>query len=130
MRRDFRIVCTSGYFDPLHVGHVEYLESARLLGDKLIVILNADRQRNAVPRVPIEERIRILKALQVVDQVVVSVDTNAHVGETLRQIHPTIFAKGLCASNVEAQVCEDLGIELVENVGKELHMHDLLASLR
>ena len=83
-----------------------------------------------MPRVPLEDRIRILAALRAVDSVVVSVDTSAHVGETLRQVRPTVFAKGLRASEVEARVCEDLGVELVENVGKELHMHDLLASLR
>ena len=38
------IVAVSGYFDPLHVGHIEYLKKARELGDKLIVILNKDKE--------------------------------------------------------------------------------------
>ena len=37
-----KIVATSGYFDPLHVGHLECLELAKELGDKLIVIVNSD----------------------------------------------------------------------------------------
>ena len=38
------IVATSGYFDPLHVGHIECLELARKLGYKLIVIIYNDLQ--------------------------------------------------------------------------------------
>ena len=37
-------VCVSGYFDPFHVGHLEYLEKARTLGNKLLVIVNSDLQ--------------------------------------------------------------------------------------
>lgn len=130
-RRDFRIVCTSGYFDGLHMGHVAYLESARLLGDKLVVILNHDRQRTRQPRVPLEERRFILSALRAVDDVIVAIDNDAHVCETLRQICPTVFAKGLHASDMEVKVCHELGIQVVEQVGgKELHMHELLASFR
>ena len=39
-----KIVACSGFFDPLHVGHVEYLEKAKELGDKLYVIVNSDEQ--------------------------------------------------------------------------------------
>ena len=39
-----KTVATSGYFDPLHVGHLECLELAKQLGDKLIVIVNSDLQ--------------------------------------------------------------------------------------
>ena len=42
MKRSFKTVCCSGYFDPLHIGHIEYLKNAKLLGDKLVVILNND----------------------------------------------------------------------------------------
>ena len=44
MKQDLIIVATSGYFDPLHVGHLECLEMAAQLGDKLIVIVNSDFQ--------------------------------------------------------------------------------------
>ena len=39
-----KIVCVSGYFDPVHVGHLEYFKMARALGDKLVVIVNNDKQ--------------------------------------------------------------------------------------
>ena len=42
--REMKVVCVSGYFDPIHCGHIEYLKNASLLGDKLIVILNNDVQ--------------------------------------------------------------------------------------
>lgn len=129
-RRPFRTVCVSGYFDPLHVGHVSYLRNARLLGDRLVVILNHDGQRSAVPRLPLEDRRTMLEAIRYVDEVVVAVDEDAHVGETLRRLRPTIFAKGMHASAVEAAVCGAEGIQIVEGVGSELHLHDLMASLR
>lgn len=129
-RRAFRIVCVSGFFDPLHVGHIEYLENARLLGDKLIVILNDDCQRSTRPLMSISHRIQILKAIRFVDHVVVAIDKDAHVSETLHEICPAVFAKGLHASEKEALTCEENHIELVENVGQNLHFHDLIASFR
>ena len=35
-----KTVAVSGYFDPIHVGHLEYLELAKKLGDRLVVIVN------------------------------------------------------------------------------------------
>lgn len=130
MSRPFKVVCVSGYFDPLHRGHVEYIENARKLGDKLIVILNSDAQRTAVPRTALDDRRYILERLQSVDEVVVSVDVSPHVCETLKRLKPAVFAKGLIASEKELQVCCEEGIEVVTNVGQQLHFHDLMASLR
>jgi D-beta-D-heptose 7-phosphate kinase/D-beta-D-heptose 1-phosphate adenosyltransferase len=39
-----KVVAVSGYFDPIHVGHLEYLKMAKSLGDKLVVIINSDYQ--------------------------------------------------------------------------------------
>ena len=58
------IVAASGYFDPLHIGHVEYLEKAKSLGDELIVILNTDKQaimKKGFVFMPEKEREQILK---------------------------------------------------------------------
>ena len=56
MKQDLIIVATSGYFDPIHVGHLECLEMAKELGDRLIVIVNSDLQaklkkgKSGIPR--------------------------------------------------------------------------------
>ena len=74
--RNFKTVCVSGYFDPLHRGHIEYFENAKLLGDKLIVILNTDRQRSRAPRMTLDDRKKILESIRYVDSVVLSVDVD------------------------------------------------------
>ena len=39
-----KVVAVSGYFDPIHVGHLEYLRLSKKLGDKLVVIVNNNHQ--------------------------------------------------------------------------------------
>lgn len=126
--REFCVVCASGWFDPLHVGHIEYLKNARLLGDKLVVILNSDAQRRGTTRLPASEADRraIIQSLRYVDEVFVAVDTDTSVCQSLRQLQPTIFAKGLVPNPSEIRVCEDLGIKVVCNVGQNIHLHDAL----
>ena len=130
--RPFTTVCVSGYFDPLHVGHIDYLRNARILGDKLIVILNTDAQRVATHKNHLDETARkvLLESIRYVDEVHFALDTGAHVCDTLRHLRPDIFAKGLSASDEELQVCTECGIQVVTGVGSQLHLQDLLASLR
>lgn len=130
MDRPFRRVVASGFFDPLHAGHVSYLRDAKRLGDSLIVILNADSQRTALSRTPIEDRKVILEELRCVDEVVMSVDHGPCVCKTLASLSPAVFAKGSAAAESEVRVCKELGIQLVQGCGVNLHMHDLLQSLR
>ena len=128
--RPFRIVCATGFFDPLHRGHIEYLKNAKLLADKLVVILKTDHQRSEVSRTPFEDRKYILEHLRDVDEVFASIDKTMHVTESLRSIRPNVFAKGTMASVEETKVCTELSIEVVTGVGVELHFQDLLASFR
>ena len=70
-----KIVATSGYFDPLHVGHLECLKLARELGDKLIVIINNDLQaklKKGKSFMSQEDRMKIVGALACVDEVLLS----------------------------------------------------------
>jgi cytidyltransferase-like protein len=126
--RAFKIVCVSGWFDPLHLGHVEYLKNAKILGDKLVVILNTDSQRR--PGVKLKhnaaQRSQLVGSIRYVDQVVLSIDCDENVSETLRQVNPHVFAKGLAPSVSELEVCRELNIEVVENVGDQIHLHDLI----
>ena len=79
-----KVVATSGYFDPLHVGHLECLEMAAELGDKLIVIVNSDLQaklKKGESFMKEEDRMRIVSKLDCVDEVFLSIDKDKWVGK-------------------------------------------------
>jgi rfaE bifunctional protein nucleotidyltransferase chain/domain len=91
------IVFTNGVFDLLHRGHVEYLEEARALGDRLVVGLNGDASVTRLkgplrPLVPADERAELLAALACVDLVVVFEDDTPEA--LIREISPDVLAKG------------------------------------
>jgi len=68
-----KIIVVSGGFDPIHSGHIEYLKSAKELGDKLIVALNSDNwleKKKGKPFMIFNERKSILEAIQYVDEVI------------------------------------------------------------
>ena len=123
-----RIIAASGYFNPLHRGHVEYLEKAKALGDYLIVIVNSDHQRQLKGSKEFmgeEERMRIVAALKCVDEVVLARDKDTSVRLSLEMMRPTphIFAKGgdRFASEIpEAEVCRRLGITMVDGLGAKV----------
>jgi rfaE bifunctional protein nucleotidyltransferase chain/domain len=92
-----RLVFTNGCFDLLHVGHVRYLQSARALGDALVVAVNGDASVRALkgpgrPIQPAEERAELLAALACVDYV--TVFEEPRVTAMLREIRPHVYAKG------------------------------------
>jgi D-glycero-beta-D-manno-heptose 1-phosphate adenylyltransferase len=94
---DQTLVFTNGHFDLLHVGHLDYLEKARALGDALLIGLNGDASTRRLkgagrPLVPAVERARLLAALHPVTGVVIfEDDTAAGLIEALR---PQIYVKG------------------------------------
>ncbi len=121
-----KIIAFAGYFDPLHIGHLEGLELAKKLGDKLIVIVNTDN--NAINKkgfvfMPEQERIIIIKALKCVDEVILGIDKDGTVCKTLEKIKPDIFAKGgdRYANEIpEANICKKLGIKIVDGLGSKI----------
>lgn len=123
-----RIVVASGYFNPLHRGHVEYLEKAKSLGDYLIVIVNSDLQRKLKGSKEFmgeEERMRIVGALKCVDEVILARDKDGSVCKTLESMSPAphIFAKGgdrFSSEIPEASVCKKLGIHMVDGLGAKV----------
>lgn len=121
-----KIVAASGYFNPIHKGHIEYLEKAKSLGDKLVVIVNSDHQRalkGSKHFMDQEERMLIVKSLRCVDDVILSVDIDSTVCESLRLLKPHIFAKGgdRFASEIpEAKVCQEMRIEMVDGLGNKI----------
>jgi len=121
-----KVVAVSGYFDPIHEGHIEYFRLARNLGDRLVVILNNDEQvimKKGKAFMPEAGRRAVIEALEMVDEVVVSVDKDASVCESLRKVGPDIFANGgdrFVDEVPEAAVCEELGIEIIDGLGKKI----------
>lgn len=121
-----KIIVASGYFNPLHKGHVEYLEMARKLGDKLVVIVNTDLQRaikGSKEFMDQDERIMIVRALRCVDEAVFAIDVDGTVCKTLEMLKPTIFAKGgdrFATEIPEAEICHRLGIDMVDGLGNKI----------
>ena len=126
MRTKLTIVVASGYFDPLHVGHIEYLEKAKQLGDELVVIVNSDVQakiKKGRAFMREEDRLKIVKSLKCVDKALISIDNNNSVCESLRLVKPHIFANGGDRKEdeiPEAEVCRELGIEMVDGLGDKI----------
>ena len=122
---NYKRVAVSGYFTALHKGHVLLFEKAAQLGDWLIVIVNNNQQQIAKKgRLvhPAEDIKYILETLCMVDEVVIAEDSDGSVCETLKTVKPDFFCNGgdRLKSNIpEAKTCEDLGIEMVFNVGGE-----------
>lgn len=126
MNIELTVVATSGYFDPLHVGHIEYLEKAKSLGDKLIVIVNSDEQaklKKGKSFMTEGDRLKIIKSLRCVDEAFIAIDTNSSVSRSLRLCVPHIFANGGDRSEEEipeAQTCRELRIEMVDGLGRKI----------
>jgi len=119
-------VAVSGYFDPLHVGHLEMLEMAKSLGDKLIVIVNNDEQaklKKGESFMHQDDRLRIVRSLGCVDEAFLSIDTDRTVCKSLRLCVPHIFANGGDRTEdevPEAKICKELSIEMVDGLGKKI----------
>ncbi|MEW6038725.1 MAG: bifunctional D-glycero-beta-D-manno-heptose-7-phosphate kinase/D-glycero-beta-D-manno-heptose 1-phosphate adenylyltransferase HldE [Pseudomonadota bacterium] len=100
-----RIVVTNGCFDLLHPGHVHYLEQARALGDRLIVLVNGDGSVQRLkgpgrPVNPLAHRMAMLAALESVDWVV-AFDGDTPRGE-ICAIRPDVLVKGGDYGDIEA----------------------------
>jgi len=116
-------VVVSGYFNPLHIGHLSYLIEAKKLGDWLTVIVNSDKQvalKGSQPFMNELERGLIIMHLKPVDSVIIARDEDGSVCKTLEYLKPDIFAKGgdRTIDNIpERNTCEELGIQMIFNVG-------------
>ena len=129
-------VAISGYFDPIHVGHLEYISLSKKLGDYLIVIINNDHQctlKKGKHFMDENDRAKILEAIEGVDEVFISIDQDRTVCKSLEKIKPDIFTNGGDRQNKEipeALVCKKYGIKLLDGLGKKIRSSSDLTGLK
>jgi len=129
-----KVVIVSGYFDPLHVGHLEYFKMAKELGDTLVVILNNRKQsflKKGDEFMLEKDRMEIVYHLDMVDEAILSCDKDKSVCETIRMIKrmkpmdELIFCNGgdrqIDQNNIfEFKVCQELEIPMVDGLGDKI----------
>ena len=129
-------VAISGYFDPIHIGHLEYIRLARELGGYLIVIVNSDKQavlKKGKPFMCEDDRLTIVSQIKGVDEVIVSIDDDKTVCKTLDLIKPDIFANGGDRSNSEIpefKICKKNNIEVVDGLGNKIRSSSELTGIK
>ena len=129
-------VAVSGYFDPIHVGHLEYLKLAKELGDKLVVIVNNNYQcvlKKGKPFMDEADRVEIVKALGIVDEVFLSIDQDKSVCASLEEVKPNIFANGgdrHTGEVPETVVCKANNIKIVDGLGGKIRSSSDLTGLK
>ena len=128
-----KAVIVSGYFNPLHKGHLELFEKAKAAGDKLWVIVNSDLQRELKGSKEFmnqDERLLIVKALRIVDKVLISIDNDKTQCSTIADLadrfsweYDLYFANGGDQNNesiAEASVCKEKSIDLIDGLGDKI----------
>ncbi len=126
-------IIVSGYFNPLHRGHLELFKKAKEFGDQLFVIVNNDNQRalkGSIEFMKQDERILIINALEITDKTFLSIDKDRSVSATIEQIYISLgneyelyFANGGDQNNniiLESNICRKLGIKLIEGLGGKI----------
>ncbi len=128
-----KAIIVSGYFNPLHKGHIEYFHKAKEMGDELFVIVNNDKQRELKGSKKFmnqDERLLLVNELIVTNKAFLSIDSDRTVRETLKKIHAKYssnfelyFANGGDQNNdsiPEANTANKLGIKLLDGLGSKI----------
>lgn len=128
-----KAIIVSGYFNPIHKGHLEYFNSAKALADQLFVIVNNDHQRALKGSKEFQdekERMIIVSSMKVVDKAILSIDKDRTVCNTLKMIaesytkeYDLAFANGGDQNNdtiPEGPVCRENNIALIDGLGDKI----------
>ena len=128
-----KAIIVSGYFNPLHKGHLELFEKAKAYGDYLIVIVNNDIQRSLKGSMEFmleSERILIVESLAITDKIILSIDKDLTVCASLEKVFIDFskqfllyFANGgdqNINTSPEVRVCKKFGIRLIDGLGEKI----------
>ncbi|NVJ64207.1 MAG: adenylyltransferase/cytidyltransferase family protein [Flavobacteriaceae bacterium] len=128
-----KAIIVSGYFNPIHKGHLEYFNNAKALADELFVIVNNDRQRALKGSKEFQkedERIIIVSNIKAVNKVILSIDKDRTVCATIEMIandygadYELAFANGGDQNNnsiPERAVCEEMNVALIDGLGDKI----------
>ena len=128
-----KAIIVSGYFNPIHKGHLEYFKNAKQHADYLFVIVNSDLQRKLKGSKPFQdekERMIIVNSIKGVDIAILSIDKDRTVCETIKKIaqeygeeYSLAFANGGDQNNdtiPEKPICEQLGVKLIDGLGDKI----------
>ena len=128
-----KAIIVSGYFNPIHKGHLEYFNNAKALCDVLFVIVNNDHQRELKGSKEFQkedERLIIVSNIKAVDKAILSIDQDRTVCETIRKIvkeyrveYDLTFANGGDQNNdtiPEKLICEELNVTLIDGLGDKI----------
>jgi len=131
-----KTVAISGYFDPLHVGHLDYIKLASELGDHLTVIVNNDYQcklKKGKSFMNEDDRLKIIQSIQYVDSAFLSVDSDLTVCESLSIVKPNIFANGgdrTLGEIPETKVMREYDILMVDGLGNKIRSSSELTGIK
>tara|TARA_R110001592_G_scaffold351947_1_gene649417 strand:+ start:874 stop:1299 length:426 start_codon:yes stop_codon:yes gene_type:complete len=128
-----KAIIVSGYFNPIHKGHIEYFNNAKALADELFVIVNNDMQRSIKGSAEFqkeEERLFIVQNVKAVNIAFISIDMDRTVCTSIRKIfqlygesYELAFANGGDQNNnsiPEVSVCNELNIQLIDDLGDKI----------
>ena len=128
-----KAIIVSGYFNPIHKGHLEYFNNAKAMADQLFVIVNNDHQRELKGSREFQdenERMLIVSNIKAVDKAILSIDTDRTVRETIKMIAEQFgaefelgFANGGDQNNdtiPEKPVCEEMNVILIDGLGDKI----------
>ena len=128
-----KAIIVSGYFNPIHKGHLEYFNNAKALCDELFVIVNNDHQRELKGSKEFQkedERMIIVSNIKAVDKAILSIDEDRTVCETIRMIaneygidYELGFANGGDQNNdtiPERPICEEMNVALIDGLGDKI----------
>ena len=128
-----KAIIVSGYFNPIHKGHLEYFNNAKAMADQLFVIVNNDHQRALKDSREFQdenERMIIVSNIKAVDKAILSIDTDRTVRETIKMIAEQFgeefelgFANGGDQNNdtiPEKPICEEMNVTLIDGLGDKI----------